>query len=264
MNRCGLPPQSRATFPQGLEHHYLPNLKLEEDTTVAPFSFPMQQTAEYPSTPFSAPAMSASSSAGYDSFEVTRRPSTASGYVSAASHGFYSPQSNHGRMCHTPTPTSLTPASEISQFPHTPDFRDARAFEVHSAGRPQFSHLSIGNMTYGACGADAQASPSGFHGAMMGAQQSFAVMPNLVMENQAANNIDPNLWDAGTSSTVPAPSMGSHFYEHPRHTFQQQQHAQQQHMHASNDFAQPATSHERMGSYLLRSSSQQHIPSSTS
>lgn len=262
MNRCVLPPHSRSTFPQGLEHHYLTNLKAEDDTAVVPYGLQLEPAAEYTSTPFSAPAMSASSSSmSYDGFDVSRRSSATSGYMSSNSHSFYSSASNHGRTCPTPTPNTLTPASELSQFPRTPDFRDARAFEVQSAARPQFNHLSIGNMAYGGCVADSQVSPSGFNGSMMGSSQSFAMMPNFVLENQNTSNIDPNLWDAGTSSAVPNSSVGSQFYE--QQSYQQPRPTFQQHMQGSQEFAQPATSHERMGSYFSRPISQQHTASSS-
>uniref|UniRef100_V5GGI4 C2H2-type domain-containing protein n=1 Tax=Kalmanozyma brasiliensis (strain GHG001) TaxID=1365824 RepID=V5GGI4_KALBG len=268
MNRCVLPPQTRATFPQGLEHHYLANLKVEDDSAVAHYGLHLQQTADYPSTPFSAPAMSTSSSGmSFECLDISRRSSTTSGYMSSNSHSFYSPASNHGRSCPTPTPNTLTPASEMSQFPRTPDFRDARAFEVQSAARPQFNNLSIANMSFGACATDAQTSPSGFNSSMMGSSQSFAMMPNFALENQSTSNIDPNLWDAGTSSAVPNSSVGSHFYEQqsyqqPRPTIHQH-FQQQQHMQGSQEFVQPATSHERMGSYFSRPISQQHLASST-
>ena len=55
MNRCALPPHSRSTFPQGLEHHYLASLKVEDDPAGAPYGFPVQHATDYPSTPLQCP-----------------------------------------------------------------------------------------------------------------------------------------------------------------------------------------------------------------
>ncbi|SPO26620.1 related to Zinc finger protein [Ustilago trichophora] len=246
MNRCVLPPHSRSTFPQGLEHHYLAGLKVEEDPSGASCGFHMQQQgAEYPGTPYSAPPMSScpSSSTSYDGFDLGRRSSAAmSGYMSSSSHSFHSPTSNSSRMC--ATPNALTPASELSQFPRTPDFRDARAFETVSS-RPQFNHLSVANLSYGGgCGSEPHTAPvGGFHSSVMAPSPEFSMMPNgCVIDSQDTSNIDPNLWDAGASSAVPV--SNTHFYEQPRQTFTQQQ----QHV----DFNQQSNS------YFLRSTTHHH------
>lgn len=272
MNRCALPPHSRSTFPQGLEHQYLSSLKVEQDSSSGAYGFAMQHTGEYPSTPYSAPAMSScpSSSTSYDGFEFSRRSSTTSGYLSSTSQTFYSPMSNSSRMCATPTP--LTSASEMSQFPRTPDFRDARAFDVHGPSRPQFNQLSIANMSYGACESTSLAS-AGFHGSMASTSPTYPMMPSgcIMDSNQDASNIDPNLWDAGNTSAAPLTGVGSQFYEqqnglqqfrpafqHLQH-MQQQQHLQHPAASAVSDIAQATTSNERMGSYFLRSSSSSQL-----
>ncbi|CDW99872.1 hypothetical protein [Sporisorium scitamineum] len=264
MNRCVLPPHSRSTFPQGLEHHYLASLKVEEDSASAAYGFPVQHAVDYPATPYSAPAMSScpssSTSVGYDGFELSRRSSSTSGYVSSSSQSFYSPTSNCSRVC--PTPTALSSASEMSHFPRTPDFRDARAFEVQGSGRPQFQQLSVANMGYGGCGNDGGVL-AGFQGSIVGGGQYPVVS---MMDGQDASNIDPNLWEAGPSS-APAPmtGVGSHFYDQGgfqvRQGFGQQQQQGGQQQHGSGEFAQPAVSNERMGSYFLRS--QQQVATST-
>ncbi|CBQ73544.1 related to Zinc finger protein [Sporisorium reilianum SRZ2] len=267
MNRCVLPPHSRSTFPQGLEHHYLASLKVEDDSANGQYGFPVQHAVDYPATPYSAPPMSScpssSTSNGYDGFELSRRSSSTSGYVSSSSQSFYSPTSNSSRMC--PTPTALSSASELSHFPRTPDFRDARAFEVQGSGRPHFNQLSVANMGYGSCGPDSAVSLGGFQSSMVGATPSYPLVAgSCMMDGQDASNIDPNLWDAGPSSAgPPMSSVGSHFYDqtsfqHLRQSFQQQQQGQQQHPHTAgaSEFGQPAMSHERMGSYFLRSNSQ--------
>ena len=260
MNRCALPPHTRSTFPQGLEHYYLAGLKVEDDPTgaSAPYGFQMQHAAEYPGTPYSAPPMSScpSSSTSYDGFDLGRRSSAGmSGYMSSASHSFHSPTSNSSRMCQTPN--TLTPASEMSHFPRTPDFRDARSFETSMSGRPQFNHLSVANMAYGGCGSDPHASATGFHSSVMTAPQSFSMMPNgCVIDSNDTSNLDPNLWDNSASAGVPVSSVGSSFYENPtyqqpRQTFQQNDIAQQQQAQQGSDRF-----------YFLRSAAQQQLTSS--
>ena len=172
-------------------------------------------------------------------------------------------------MC--PTPTALSAASEVSHFPRTPDFRDARAFEVPSSHRPQFNHLSIANMGYASCGVDSSMTMTAFsHGpSLVTSTPSYPIMsPGCGTDHhQEASNIDPSLWDAGTPSVAPMSSVGTHFYEQGnfqqlRSTFAYQQQQQQQSQTTSaSDFAQPTTSNERSGSYLLRSSSQQQLTS---
>ncbi|KIS68601.1 zinc-finger transcription factor [Mycosarcoma maydis] len=246
MNRCALPPHSRSTFPQGLEHQYLSSLKLEQDSNSAAYGFEMQQSAGYASMAYSAPAMSScpSSSTSYDGFELSRRPSS--------SQTFYSPVSHSSRMC--PTPTPLTSTSELSSFPRTPDFRDTRAFNVPVSSRPHFDQLSVANMAYAAC--ESQCPTAGFGTGMV------AMLDNSCdMSNQDGSSIDPNLWNAAAAPPgTPMSSVGSQFYEQPtlhhfRPAFQQQQQQQQQ-LTGTPDLTQPATSHERLSSYLLRSSSQ--------
>ena len=258
MNRCVLPPHSRSTFPQGLEQHYLAGLKVEDDPSANAYAFPMQQAGDYPGTPYSAPPMSScpSSSTSYDGFDLGRRSSMPmSGYMSSSSHSFHSPTSNSSRICGTPN--TLTPASEISQFPRTPDFRDARAFEAVSA-RPQFSHFSVANMAYGAaCGPEPHAAATGFHDPVIAHSQPFAMMPNGgVIDHQDTSNLDPNLWDSGASTGVPVSSVGSQFYEQPRPSFSQQPTG------GSNDFAPPSAGSDRF--YFLRSASQQHQTATSS
>ncbi|KAJ9479664.1 hypothetical protein PHBOTO_003140 [Pseudozyma hubeiensis] len=265
MNRSALPPHSRSTFPHGLEHQYLSSLKLEHDPSAGSYGFPIQHTADYPSTPYSAPAMSSCPSSGtsYDGFDLSRRSSAASCYISSASQTFYSPVSNSSRMC--PTPHALASASELPHFPRTPDLRDARSFEVHGSSRPQFSQLSVANMGYSGC--EGQLASAGLQGGMMSGASSYPMISNgCLMGSQDASQIDPSLWDTGASAGAPAMSgVGSQFYEQPslpqyRPIFQHQhQHPQTQlgqHYQSTNasEVVQPATNSERMG--LVRSASQ--------
>lgn len=258
MARCTLPPHSRSTFPHGLEHHYLASLKVEGDHVAisGPGAGQLQQPVDYPGTPYSAPPMSScpSSSTSYDGFDLARRPSVISaGYLSSSTHMFHSPTGNGTRIC--PTSNTLTPASELSQFPRTPEVRDANAFETSvSAARPHFNHLSIGNMACGPCGPEQHTSTAGFQSSVLAPSQPFSMMSgSCVMAGQDASNIDPNLWDSGVSA------VDSHFYnsyQQPRQAFQQQQAVGTAFFHQ-----QPASS-ERFNPYFLRSAAHHQVCSS--
>nr|UPN67305.1 RPG-box-binding factor [Ustilago esculenta] len=259
MNRCALPPHNRSTFPQGLEHHYLSGIKVEENPHSAPYGFHMH--TEYPSTPYSAPAMSScpSSSTSYDGSSFGRRSSVAmSGYMSSSSCSFHSPSSNSSRMC--PTPNTLTPAPELSHFPRTPDFRDTQPFGDVSV-RPQFNHISIANMSCGPNGSEPQTLSGGFHGSVMAPSASFSMMPSsCVIDSHDTSNIDPNLWDNGSSTNVPVPSVNSQICEQPSYQ-QPRQNFQQQQLIGSADFAQHSAGSERY--HFLRSSAQHPVASSS-
>ncbi|KAJ1025996.1 hypothetical protein NDA18_003656 [Ustilago nuda] len=267
IGRYALPPHSRSTFPQGLENHYFAGIKVEQDPVSAPPAYEGFQMYEYPSTPYSAPAMSScpSSSASYDGFDMQRRASAMSGYLSSSSHGLHGPTSHSSRMC--PTPNTLTPASEMSHFPCTPDFRDTRTFESSVSGRAQFNHLSVATMSCGPYGSDAHPSATGFHGGEMAASQQFSMMANgCVVDHKDASNIDPNLWNNGASAGGPVSRVGSQFYENmqPRQSLEHQQQQQQQRPMSATDFSQEhATSNERFGAYFLRSATQHQVASSS-
>nr|CDI53980.1 related to Zinc finger protein [Melanopsichium pennsylvanicum 4] len=206
MNRCALPPHSRSTFPQGLEHHYLAALKVEEGSNAnAGFGFQTTHQAEYPGTPYSAAAMSTcpSSSTSCDELDLGRRSSVAAS-ASYSSTSFHSANSNSNRAC--PTPSTLTPASEISYFPRTPDVRDARAFEVFNA-KPHFNHFSVAGTEYAGCEAEQHGATAGFHSSVISHGMNFGMMPSGYGVDQAdASSIDPNLWNNGVQ-------VGHSFYE---------------------------------------------------
>ncbi|GAC75260.1 FOG: Zn-finger [Moesziomyces antarcticus T-34] len=246
--RSALPPHARSTFPQGLEHHYLAGVKVEDDGARGGHAYGYAMPhGEYAATSYSAPPMSscASSNTSSDGFDLTRRSSLVMPNCMTGSSmaSFYSPEGTMARVCSTPN--TLTPASEMSHFPRTPDHRDSHAFDAHMSARPHFEHVSVANMAYGE-----PHGPSSFGSSMMPAPASFSVLSNgCVITSQSNGNIDPGLWEG---ECAPASSMGSHFYANDS-TMQLQQMQSFQPHHAA-----------RSAPYMLRSATQPNpIPSSS-